>query len=446
MRSSSRQRAHKLGVVPLAFPAVALTCALVAVPSGVAAAHAATNRAHATKGKSPITEAIVIAYTGPVSFEGGAADSGVYPAVQEINKDGGVLGHKMKIQPEDDRGDPADAVPLVDKLLATASNLVGVDGPGTAEAPTVVPILNSAHVVDMNIGGNAVFDHSHYKYMWRLVPPDPANGEAMALWAKAKGYKKVAAVFGTTTGSEGDRPGVVSGLKKIGASLVASETLTPQQPSYRAEVEQVIAAHPQAIMTESDGTTAATFFSELKQLGGLVPIIGTTATDISTWLNPVRSAIGAATFKKYYTSVIDGTPKTTAATAAYKSALEAVKSKVPSPWTQWVTNPYSGAQYDGIITQALAMTAAKTTTPKKYNNDIMAVTEPGAGKTKVYTYAQGVRALKKGKKIQYVGATGLIRFDKYHNSFGTEAAVTVDTQDNPRVVKTITEQQIQTLG
>lgn len=397
-------------------------------------------------GGGTVTEAIVIAYTGPVSFEGGAADSGVYPAVQEINADGGILGKKMTILPVDTRGDPADAVPIVDKLIATASNLVGVDGPGTASAPTVVPILNSAHITEMNIGGNASFDKSHYKYMWRLVPPDPANGEAMAIWAKDKGYTKVAAVFGTTTGSQGDLPGVIHGVKAAKGTIVAQVTLTPDQPSYRAEAEKVISAHPQVIMTESDGITAATFFSELKQLGGLVPIIGTTATDISTWLNPVRKAMGTKAFTKYYTSVIDGSPKKTAATIAYTKALKAVKSKVPSPWTQWVTNPYSGAQYDGIITQALAMVDAHSTTPKVYNSHIMAVTEPGKGKTIVYTYAQGVKALKKGKKIQYIGATGPVRFDKYHNSFGNEAAVTVNAKDNPVVVKTITETQIQKLG
>ncbi len=418
----------------------ALTGAAGAAPGG-------SSRPALAKGSgSAINEAIIIAYTGPVSFEGGAADSGVYPAVHVIDAAGGVMGHKMNIITEDDRGDPADAVPIADKLIATSSNLVGVDGPGTASSPTVVPIINAAHITDMTIGGNARFDHAHYKYMWRLVPPDPANGEAMALYAKSKHYTKVAAVFGATTGSQGDLPGVLNGLKKINATLVAQVTLTPDQASYRAEAEKIIAAHPQVIMTESDGTTAATFFSELEQLGGLVPIIGTTATDISTWLDAVRKGIGATTFKKDYTAVIDGTPQTTAATASYTDGLKAVESKVPSPWTQWVTNPYSGAQFDGIITQALAMTDAHSTTPKVYNTKIEAVTEPGKGKAVVHTYAQGVKALKQGKKIQYVGVTGLIRFDKYHNSFGNEAAVTVDTSDNPVVVQTITEQQIQKLG
>lgn len=396
--------------------------------------------------KSPLEEAIVIAFTGAVSFEGGTASAGVYPAVYEINKDGGILGHHVKVVTEDTRGDPADAVPIVDKLLATANNLMGMDGPGTSVAPTVVPIVNSAHVTDMILGGNASFDRSHYKYMWRLVPPDPANGEAMALWAKDKGYTKVATVFGSDPGSQGDLPGVLFGLKKTGAKVVANVTLTPDQPSYRAEAEKVIAAHPQVIMTESDGTTGATFFAELKQLGGLVPIIGTTATDVSDWLNPVRHAIGASAFASHYSSLVAGLQRTTLANTTYDSALKAESSKVPHPASQFDTNPYSSAQYDGVIVQALAMNEAHSVKPTVYNKDIIPVTAPGPGKTVVYTYAQGVKAIKQGKKIQYIGAGGPIKFDKYHNSFGNQAAETVNANDKATVVKIITEKQIQALG
>jgi ABC-type branched-subunit amino acid transport system substrate-binding protein len=400
----------------------------------------------ARSAKGPVTEAIVIAYTGPSSFEGGAADSGVYPAMYEINKAGGILGHQMNVVTEDDRGDPADAVPIVDKLLATTSSLVGVTGPGTAEAPTIVPILNAAHVTDMNWGGEATFDRSSYSYMWRLIPPDPSNGLAMAIWAKESGYTKVAAVFGTDSGSQGDLPGVLAGVKASHAKLVANVSLTPDQPSYRAEVETVLSSHPQVIVTESDGTTAATFFAEMKQLGKLVPIIGTTATAISTWINPVRSAIGTSQFGKYFTAVADGTPKPSLATTAYAAGLKAEASKVPSPENQWVTNPYSGAGYDGVIVQALAMDAAHSTSSPVYNKFITAVTSTGAGKTVVYTYAEGKKLLAEGKHIQYIGVTGPVLFDKYHNAFGNEAAEQITNGDQIKVVKVITEQQIQALG
>jgi branched-chain amino acid transport system substrate-binding protein len=437
MNKSARRPGFRGTVIGVG-TAVGLTAIVGGILPGIASAGSTS--------KGPVTEAIVIAYTGPTSFEGTSADSGVYPAMYEINQAGGILGHQLNVVTEDTRGDPADAVPIVDKLLATTSNLVGVTGPGTASAPTIVPILNAAHMTDMTWGGEASFDRSSYSYMWRLIPPDFATGVAMNIWAKARGYTKVAAVFGTDSGSQGDLPGVLAGVRAIHAKLVANIGLTPDQPSYRAEVERVLAAHPQVIMTESDGTTAATFFAEMKQLGHLVPIIGNSAATLSSWINPVRSAISASQFTKYLTVVAEGTPKPSPATVAYAAGLKAEASKVPAPEAQWVTNPHSGAGYDGVIIQALAMNAAHSTSPQVYNKFINAVTSKGAGKTVVYTYAEGKTLLAKGKKIQYIGVTGPALFNRYHNAGGNQAAEQILANDQIKVIRVITQQQIQALG
>jgi branched-chain amino acid transport system substrate-binding protein len=156
--------------------------------------------------------------------------------------------------------------------------------------------------------------------------------------------------------------------------------------------------------------------------------------------------MGSSQFTKYFTAVADGTPKPSPATVAYAAGLKAEASKVPSPAAQWVTNPYSGAGYDGVIVQALAMDAAHSTSPQVYNKFIMAVTSKGAGKTVVYTYAQGKTLLAKGKQIQYVGATGPVLFDRYRNAFGNEAAEQILANDQIKVVRVITQQQIQALG
>jgi len=72
---------------------------------------------------------------------------------------------------------------------------------------------------------------------------------------------------------------------------------------------------------------------------------------------------------------------------------------------------------------ALAMLAAKSTTPAVFNKDVVTVTAPGSGKTVVTSFAAGKAALAAGKQIQYVGAGGPIAFNQSHNSTGAfEAA------------------------
>jgi len=410
----------------------------------MAAAPASVSVASPRASKSPVNEAIVIAYTGSNSFEGVGTDSAVAPAVWEINQAGGILGHKLNTIHVDTRSDPADALPAVEKALATTPNIIGAVGVGTTSGPTIIPILNAAHVPMMANAGEAAFDRSNYHFFWRLVPPDPVVGEGEALWAKHMHYTRVATVFGTDAGSQGDLPGVIVGLKDVHVKLVSELNLPVDQPSYQAQVAQLLAAHPQVIITESDGPTAATFFGEMKQLGHLVPMIAANSALQNTWSGPVSGALGKVDFEKYITALAVGSPSPTPALAEYKFALGKAPG-VAKPVSQWFPNPYVQATYDGVIVQALAMEAAHSVNPATYNNDIFSVTKPGRGKIKVYNFASGKKLLEQGKQIQYIGAGGPVLFDQWHNSFGNVAAETDPLSGSPTLLGIIKASAIQAL-
>ncbi|HUZ22135.1 MAG TPA: ABC transporter substrate-binding protein [Streptosporangiaceae bacterium] len=420
------------------FPIIKLAAAIGAL--GLAASGCASTGAAA--GHQPLVVAGVVAFTGSSDFEAQSNEGGLYPAIYAVNHAGGVMGHQLEYKSVDTKADPADALPAVQQALATTSNLVLVAGPDTSSAPSIVPVLNSAKIPMTAVAGQSAYDRNALPYFWRLFPPDSANGTAMSLWAQRKGFTRVATVFGTDSGSQGDLPGVIGSLKALHIKIVANVSLTPSQPTYEASVRQVMAAHPQVIMTESDATTAATFFGELKQLGGLVPTIGTEATFTAPWLKAVRGALGSS-FQKYYTALITAPSSQTAAVTAYQHAVTAVKAKEPSPWSSYLSNPFSITYYDGVLVVALAMDAAHSTDPAVFNKFIPQVANPGPGKTVVYTYPQGVAALKAGKKIQYYGATGLIDFNAYHNSFGNQEAVASNGSSQPIALGEVSAHQIQ---
>ena len=394
----------------------------------------------------PVALVQVGAYTGDQAFEAQFANSIDFPALYVVNKAGGVLGHQVSLIQVDTRSDPADALTNMDKTLATSAGIAGVLGPDSTSAATLVPLLNSRKLPMMVAAGEAAYDRSSYSYLWRDVPPDPANGKAIALWAKQQGYTRVATVFGTDAGSQGDLPGVVTGVKAVGITLADQENLTPDQPSYRSSAERLLAAKPQAIITESDGPTAATFFGELTQLGKLVPIIGTSGTPSTSYFSPLRGAIGDANFDKDFRAVVVGNPVANPAVTAFNAAVLAVQSKLAKPVSQWENNSFSESGYDAVIVLALAMDAAKSTDGSVYNKDIMQVTAPGAGKQVVYTYAAGEAALAAGHQIQYIGASGPILFNAYHNSFGSQAVEEFPANAPAVVVGTISQAAVQALN
>jgi ABC-type branched-subunit amino acid transport system substrate-binding protein len=361
-------------------------------------------------------------------FSGGDADfgpemmGGCMPAVRLINAAGGVLGHTVKCVAVDTRGDPADAVPAATKMLATTSNLVGVLGPSADEAQATVPVIDAAKIPMFADTGEAAFDRSKYTYFYRLTPADDVKGFALAQWAHDRGYTRAAAVFGSDIGAQSDVPTLVAAFRKLGGTIVSNQKIALDQSSYRTEVTRMLATKPQVVFTEADPQTDATFLSELKQLHGLIPVISTETSLQANWLKAVGGAIGEAELTKFVTGMQPYAPTTGPAWKAYNKALLASGSQVPKP-EQWATDPYSMTYYDAVNLVALAILAAKSTTPSVFAPEITKLTQPSQGSVNVYSFAEGKSALAAGKHIRYVGAGGQIVFDRWHNSSGAfEAA------------------------
>jgi ABC-type branched-subunit amino acid transport system substrate-binding protein len=383
-------------------------------------------------------------FTGPDASFGPEMMAGCEPAVREINAAGGVLGKKLRCLAVDTRGDPADAVPGATQMLATTSNIFGVVGPSSDEADATAPLINQAKVPMFADTGEAAFDHTSLKYFWRITPADDVKGYAMALYATKHGYMRGAAIFGNDISSQSNLPTLLKAYRLLGANMVITEKLALDQTSYRTEVQRLIAAHPQVIFTEASPQTNATFLSELQQLGGLIPVIGTDATLQPQWLTAVSGAIGKSALSKTYVGEQPYAPATGPSWAAFNTALLASSAKVPKP-QQWSTDSYSMTDYDAVITMALAAVAAKSTSPAVFNALIPAVTSPSKGATVVHSYAQGLAALKAGKKIQFLGAGGVIDFNQWHNSSGGFEIAAYQTNGNIKLIGSVTAAQIASL-
>ncbi|HSS94482.1 MAG TPA: ABC transporter substrate-binding protein [Candidatus Dormibacteraeota bacterium] len=356
-------------------------------------------------------------FTGPDASFGPEMAAGCIPAAKTINDAGGILGHQAQCITVDTRGDPADAVPAAQKMLATTQNLVGMNGPSSDEALATVPIINRAHVPMFGDTGQAAFDHNANDYFWRLTPPDDAAGVAMASYAYRKGYRRGAAVFGNDLSSQGNVPNLLSAFKKLGGQIVINQQLALDQSSYRTEVEALIAANPDVIFTEADPQTDAAYLSQLQQLHGLIPVIGTQPTVQPPWAQAVSGAIGKDNLTKIFAGAQPYAPSQGPAWDVYNTALLASSADVPQP-SQWSQDPYTETDYDAIVMMALAMNMANTPDPAFYNQYVSQVVAPAAGAVEVHSYKEGVDAIKAAMKITYVGAGGPISLDKYHNSSG----------------------------
>src|SRR5580692_4174953 len=395
--------------------AVALTCGLAACSNSSASGGGSTGS---------IVFADVAPFSGPDAALGPTYLVSCQGTVNAMNKAGGVLGHMVSCTSADTKGDPADAVPAVGSLLSRTSNLELVIGCTSDEAAAVVPVINSHKTVMFCMTGQSEFDHVHYPYFYRLVPPDLAESYAMTVIAQNLGYKRIALAFGNDIGSQTFVQPAIGAIKKAGLTLVADETLDLNASTFRTEAEKIVQAHPDAIMTEALGSADPTLFSEIKQLNGgkMIPVIGTSAAISPAFYTASASAIGAAAFSADFHADNLVTATSGPAYNAFSQALLAVKGKVNGAqtgnFTTYFTAPGAVHLYDGINLAALAMVAANSTDTAKWKPWIATIGNGVPGAVTVSSFAQGAAELKAGKQIRYVGPGGPTSFDAYHDSPG----------------------------
>lgn len=394
--------------------AAVLAASIVAVP----AFGQTSSRGSASGGT--LQFAVVQPATGPDADFAIHVMAGCAPAAIAIDGAGGILGHQIQCTLTDTRGDPADAVPAVNKLLATASNLVGIIGPSSDEATTVAPLINRAHIPFMTESGQSFFDHSPYPYFFRIIPPDDASGYAMALLGHERHFKSAAIVVGTDIGSQAVVKTLDRGLQNLGSPrVVVHDSITFDQPSYRTEVEKLIAAHPQVIFEELDPQTAATFHSELQELAGKqLPVIATGTNTDPAWYKAMVAAVGKQALSRDFEGTGPAVVSSGPAWAAYRAALLKSGKQVSNPG-QYSTDGFPQAFYDSATIMAIAMLEAHTTTPSAYNAYIPKVVAASHGAVVVHSFAQAKKELAAGHRIQYVGVTGQMAFDRWRNSPGS---------------------------
>ena len=417
-------------------PALVVAATILAVSSAAACSSAQAGAVQ----DSTLTVAAFNPFSGNDGSFGPEMWAGCEAAVTAINAAGGVLTHKLSCMSVDTQGNPADAVTAAAKMLSTTPHLLGVLGPSSDEADATAPLINAAKVPMFADTGEASFDHNKMKYFWRMLAADDVRSYAMALYAKRKGYLRAAAVFGSDIGSQAGVPALLKGYNELGGKMVLNQKIVLGQSSYQQEVQKLIAARPQVIFTETSPQTNATYLAELQQLGHLIPVIGTDVTIQPSWFTAMAGSIGKSALTQYFVAEQPYAPSSGAGWQVFNKNLLALRS-VPKP-AQWSTDSYTMTDYDSVVVMALAATAAKSTSPAVWNAFIPAVTGGSPGAEPVRTYAAGVAALNAHKKIHYIGAAGVIDFNKWHNSGGGFQIDAYQPSGDTTLVNTITAAQL----
>jgi ABC-type branched-subunit amino acid transport system substrate-binding protein len=374
----------------------------------------------------PIPLGLLLPYTGDWAWVGAGADPGGELAVKEINADKSLwpIGRPIKLYKGDTETKSKPAIEAARKLY-DINKVVGIVGPSSASIRSVIPLSKEAGAVEISptagttkldvIGGGIDGEH-----IYRTVSSDVVMTAGMVYYA-AKNFKpkKVATFTADTEGSRSIYGGVVDACKVKGLNLVTEIEFPLNQASYRAELKKLFKSKPDVIFWEANPETDATIFKQWYEMGLGGQWIGSdfaNRTSAKAALPASEGAIGVNP------GVLENER-----TKAWEKRLSKVSGK------EGVT-PFSPNTYDATIIFGLAIESGKSATRKSIVENVRKVAQPPG--VKVYNYADGVKALRAGKAINYEGIAGTQDWNKFGDPI-TYLKVEVMTTKDPSGMKRI---------
>jgi len=259
---------------------------------------------------SPITICEIAATSGPFSQLGTNDMLGATAWADSVNKAGGILGHKVKLVPENNASDPATAASLVHKCV-TQEHANFIFGPeNTATVAAAIPIANQLQTVLLSwaSGWNnqSVSDADLHSYAFPGIGNVYfADDDAMiSQIIVPRHYTRIAVIDENTPGGLSNAPYMKSLESKYGYKVVATQIINPGSTNDTPPVLNLLKANPQVIVLGlTPGPDTITFLKAMRAQNPTIPIGECSGCATTQFVNAVG---GPQAMKNIY---LIGTPE-----------------------------------------------------------------------------------------------------------------------------------------
>ena len=340
--------------------------------------------------------------TGAGSPYGPGMQRAILMAVDEVNAAGGAGGRKLEAVAEDTQTKP-DAAVLAAKKLIDVNKVQAILGTWSSGVTlAVMPLTDEANLIEMNVSGAPAISTLDKKdLVWRFQATNDRFGAAFAEIATKRGFKRPATMAFNNASGIGNTEGFRKAWEKRGGKVVASVVYEPDRPSYRSELQKVLAEKPDVIVTGSYLSDTTIILREWYQSG-----------DKNAWIIPgwaanpdLVKALGAEACE----GIISVDSVSNESSAAFKR-FDAAYTKAMG--SSALTNVYAPMAYDMLVVLALAMeVAGPNATPAQISAKLRDVANPPG--TPVSSFTEGKALLARGQKINYEGASSKLDFDAF---------------------------------
>jgi len=208
----------------------------------------------------------VLPLTGNGAFLGKAEQQAMEVAVKVINAHGGIHGRPVRVVFHDDQTNPQVAVQLTNQVIATHPAVIlgsTISSLCNAMAPLVQagPVLYCFSPSIRTKPGGYVFSASIDSH---------DQQRALLTYFHAKSWNRIGLITTTDASGQDAEKSVTALLQEPefkGMTLVADEHFAPSDVTVTAQIANIKAGRPQALISWATAAAGATVFRDLKQAG-----------------------------------------------------------------------------------------------------------------------------------------------------------------------------------
>ena len=307
----------------------------------------------------PIKIGVAGPFTGGSSSMGVSMRDGVRLAVEEINKNGGVIGRKLQLVERDDEAKNERGVQIAQELISKekVTAAVGYINTGVSLASqrffqeAKIPVMNNVST------GSIVtkqFPEQSENYIFRNAAHDSIQAPMIVEEAiTRRGFKKVAILADSTNYGQLGRSDLEKALEAKGIKPVAVEKFNIKDVDMTAQLLKAKEAGAEAVLTYGIGPELAQIANGMTKLGWKVPMVGSWTLSMANYIDNAGPGGEGARMPQTFIQQAD-TPKRKAFIDAYLKTFKPKNNRIDSP--------VSAAQgYDSIYLLAAAIKQANST-------------------------------------------------------------------------------------
>jgi branched-chain amino acid transport system substrate-binding protein len=295
------------------------------------------------------------ALTGPSALFGKDQIQSLQWAVDEINAQGGVNGHKLEAIIADHQAKSETGIAVINKIVGVDKAPVFVTAFSNV-VKAVAPIADREKALMLSVGANSPEVKSLGQYVYTMFPLADIDMKALGKYMVVKEGKKRAAVLyvNQDTGIEGAKI-FAKAFEDAGGKIVLNESYEESRSDFTGLVLKVRSANPDMVHIHSSVSDFTAIVAQMRQLG-----LNTQVTSYQTAFNPkMIEQIGPGAEGIIVTAMApppEDNPKVTAFVARWKKDFN--REPVGLPYTQyWHDSAYLVADlYKWVLDHNLPLT------------------------------------------------------------------------------------------